>query len=178
VSLLTFRRRAFWAGVPLACAAILFWPAGSTLRVRDVPFALELNGVDSRLPWPIADAWYHYPATLLALAVLGLVAVRRSPGRPPLWLPTFFLPTCLCGIESTALLSWSLRCHAVVDPPEPAAVIVAGFLLSNAVLLATVAAGACAARRLGCRSRLPIPPVVGAILAGNALPWWLCRQLL
>jgi hypothetical protein len=177
VDFLTLRRRAFWAGVPIAFAAILFWPTGSTLRVGGVPFALELNGVDPRLPWPIADVWSHYPATLLAVAVLVLVAVRRRPGRQPRFLPTFFLPTYVGGIESAGLLSWSLRCHSLVDPPEPAAVLVAGVLLSNAVLLATVAVGALAARTGGHRRLFPIPPVVGAILASNALPWWLACQL-
>jgi uncharacterized membrane protein YhaH (DUF805 family) len=104
---------AFWCGVPVATGCILFWPQGSVLYVGDGPFSLELNAVVSRLPSPLGDFWFFYPATLFALAILvGSVAARRwHPTRRtarPVPLPTFFLPTYIAGIESAARLVHAL----------------------------------------------------------------------
>ena len=172
-------RTAFWGGVPIAVVAILLRPRGSVLYVGRHTFSLELNPVVSRLPSFLAELWFFYPATLFAVAVLGAVVLnlrlhRSRRRRSSVSLLAVFLPTYIAGIESTQLFSWSLRCHSLSSPPSLSSVILKGVSLSAIALLFTVVAGVAAARSCGRRSRvgMPVPPVVGAIVASVTLLWW------
>lgn len=150
-------RAAFWLGTPLVVAGSLFWPHRSAW-----------------LPGPLADVSFDYPATLVALAILMFVLVqrRRTPAaRPSLSLAAFDLPTCVAGIESVRLIGWSLRCHGFTDSRQPAEIVASGASLSGAVLLATVAAGALAARACGQRSRLGVTAVAVAVVAQIMMQW-------
>lgn len=165
------RRDAFWGGVPLAFAALLFWPRSSVLFVGD---GLELSPVVSLAPRPFDAVAYHYPGTLWALALLAVAVVRS---RRPLTLSTCFLPTLVAGLESAGVLAWHLRCHAVTDPSSLGQVVLDGLWLSSCTLCATIVACAVAARAAGHRCAVPVPPVAVGVLASAVLPWWLLSYL-
>jgi len=177
-------RIAFWIGAPLAVAGLLFWPRGSVIVVRDAPFSLEINPVRSTLPSPLSDLLFFYPATILALGVLLACTSARhwrwlAVHRREVWLPTFFLPTCLAGMESTGLITWSMRCHSVTSPLAVRAILFDGAVLSAGTLVLTTVLGGLSALAWGHRSRigLRVPPVVGAIVAAVAMQWCVLLRL-
>ena len=177
-------RVAFWCGVPIATAALLFWPAGSVLVVGDNPFSLVLNPVQTSLPFPLGELWYFYPATAFGLAVLlSWLLVRgrehASASVTPVWLVTFFLPTLLAGIESIKLIQWSMRCNSMTAPRPVTDVVMEGASLTALALFVSIVIGGLSARYSGhrCMLWLPVPLVVPAVLVSIALPWWLVWRM-
>ena len=175
-------RIVFWVGVPLGIAAALFWPRRVVLYVGgDAP---EFNRPPSRLPCLMADLAYLYPASILGVAALTVTTGSRllrgrRRGRGAASLPAYFLPTYVAGIEATGHVQWASRCHSwAADFDLPAYVLGEAYTCAIALTI-TVIAGTAAAAALGHRSRfgIPIPPVVGAICASVAGPWWVLLQL-
>lgn len=165
----------FWVGVPLVLAAILFWPQHTVLYVTDFPFTLEINPIRSGLPSPLAELWFFYPATLLALAILAVAVARRGSVRlSTARARSFFLPTYLAGFESLDLIAWSMRCHSIIDPPDIRQVLTDGMVLSGTALALAIVAGCVAARRMGPRISLrsQVPGAIAATVASVGLIWW------
>jgi len=167
---------AWWWGVPVAT----LW------MVLRLP---PLEGIElfDLLPETIADLLYWFPATFFGVAVLGSAVWRRrceQPGVLPamVWLPTFFLPTYLAGVESLGVLAWCLRCTpgATLNSATALEKMTWGMWLTSEALVVSVIAGGVAARVCGHRSTLglPVPPVVGAIGASMALQWYLYLHLM
>ena len=170
-------RAGFWLGVPVIVATALCWPRTVVLYTGgDAP---EFNRPQSELPASLADLAYSYRASGLGVAILLITAgalrlLPRSGAPPAVSLPACFLPTYVAGIESTNHLRWAMRCHSMSADFDIHDFLI-GELHTCAIALAiTIIAGVAAAIALGHRSRsgLPIPPVVAAILASVALPWW------
>jgi hypothetical protein len=175
-------RACVWVGVPFAITAALCWPRTVVLYTGGDAF--EFNRPPSQWPAALADLAYLYRASALAVAALLIttVALRlipRSGSRPAASLAACFLPTYVAGIESTGHVSWAMRCHFISAPFDLHEFLMGEVHTCAVALAITVSAGAVAALTLGHRSRfgIPIPPVVGAILASVALPWWLLLVL-
>jgi len=167
----------FWFGVPLLMLAILLWPEGYVVFVAYEAFSIELIPAPDTLPFPLAELAMFYPATCLGLLLVLAAGVvhrnDRAKGARLVPLPSLFLPTYLAGLETIGLYLWSLRCHGLVEAPDPIGAIADGFGLSAVVFLLTIVVGGAVGRVVGHRSRLglPVPAVVFAIVTSSALPW-------
>jgi hypothetical protein len=160
---------AYWWCLPFVVLMVVFTGAGTEIL---------LDRIYDLLPIPVADLLCYYVATILCLCVLGvfvLHSLRRAAVTAPerIWLPTFFLPTYIAGLESLRLFVWSMRCTPGASSMNPAEEVAWGMVINAEAFLLTIVSGGLAARLCGHRSALglPIPAVVVPIVAGVALPW-------
>lgn len=150
-----------WVAIPVGVGALLLHP----------PWWEPPAG----LPYWSQLALSEYPATAVTLAVLVVYAALRLRRRTPvqeMWLPTYFLPVYVAGIES----AWALANTMALDCLSAECMefqAVNGARAVACVLGATVIVGAGAAQlcRRSASWRVPVHPVVVAILASAALSW-------
>jgi hypothetical protein len=173
---------AYWIGVPLVILLALVLPRDVVIYTGGDTPTIE------RPPSPfsdrIADILYSYRASALAVLIAAATTFVGSKRRnslrfAPPSLAACFLPTYVAGIESTDHLRWAMRCHSTSGDFNLAADLLGRATTCAFALAITIGVGVVTAVAFGHRSRFGIPmhPVVGAILAGAALPWLLVLYL-
>jgi hypothetical protein len=95
-----------WLGTGLALLAVLTESTGKALLAKTEPVAVHLPGVRAVPPPPFPPGWATV-ATLLAIAVGGLLALVAAPG----W--AWFAVLVVCTLPTWALLVHAARANAI-----------------------------------------------------------------
>ncbi len=153
-------RVALWVGLPVLVGALLLNPPW-----WEPPFSLPY--------WSLL-ALSEYPATAVSLGVLLAYSAWRVGRRAQVqrrWLPTYFLPSYVAGIESARALANSMAGHCF-SAECMRHQLDNGAAATSCVLAATIVFGSVAACVCEGASwwRLRMHPVVFAIVLSVGLP--------